>query len=119
MTNEPDQMEPTREELLLRVRQLEGENRRLRERCQEAELESVELEKRLKNTENTLSFRLGHALIEATKSSHGMRALPAVLAELRRDSGRRKKQGEPGLLAAAGRSSLARLERLLRPGGQR
>lgn len=104
------------EELARRVRELERENRRLRERCEEAELESAELEKRLKNAENTLSFRLGHALIQATKSVDGARALPAMLAELRRDSRQKgKKRNERSVLAAAAQSSVARLGRLARP----
>jgi septal ring factor EnvC (AmiA/AmiB activator) len=103
------------EDLARRIRELERENRRLRERCEEAELETVELEKSLKNAENTLSFRLGHALIQATKSVDGVRALPAVLGELRRDSRRRKKRDERSLLGAAAQSSLSRLERLVRP----
>lgn len=102
------------EELTRRVRELERENRRLRERCEEAELESVELEKSLKNAENTLSFRLGHALIQATKSVDGVRALPALLSELRRDSRRRKQRDERSLLGAAARSSISRIGRLVR-----
>lgn len=105
------------EQLARRVRELERENRRLRERCEEAELLGAELEKSLKNAENTLSFRLGHALIQATKSVDGVRALPALLAELRRDSRRRKKRDERSLVEAAARSALARLERLVGPGG--
>lgn len=108
------------EEMARRVRELERENRRLRERCEEAELESAELEKSLRNAENTLSFRLGHALIQATKSVDGVRALPAVLAELRRDSQKRgKKRSERGVLAAAAQSSVARLGRLVRPSKKR
>jgi hypothetical protein len=107
------------EELLTRVRELERENRRLRERCEEAELESVELEKSLKTAENTLSFRLGHALIQATKSMDGVRALPAVLAELRSDSRRRKKRSERGVLGAVARASLARIGRIVRSDGER
>jgi predicted nuclease with TOPRIM domain len=107
------------EELARRVRELERENRRLRERCEEAELESAELEKSLRNAENTLSFRLGHALIQATKSVNGVRALPVVLAELRRDSMQRKKRDERSVLGAAARSSLARLGRLVRPEDKR
>lgn len=108
-------------ELSERVQKLERENRRLRERCEEAELELVELERRLRATENTLSFRLGHAIIQATKSPEGVRALPAVLSELREDSQRRKtRPDEDGLLRSAGRSSWARVERLLlRRGRQR
>jgi hypothetical protein len=77
-------------ELKQRVVQLERENRRLRERCEEAELEIVRLERGLKSVESTLSFRLGHALIQSTKSLNGLRALPLVLSELRRDNRRRK-----------------------------
>ena len=102
------------EELARRVRELERENRRLRERCEEAELESAELEKSLKNSENTLSFRLGHALIQATKSVDGVRALPALLAELRRDSRRRKKRDDRSLIEAAARTSVARIGKLLK-----
>jgi hypothetical protein len=114
MADQKDDGGTSAEQLSRRVRELERENRRLRERCEEAELESAELEKSLKSAENTLSFRLGHALIQATKSVHGVRALPALLAELRRDSRRRKKREERGLLEAAARSSLARLGRLVR-----
>jgi hypothetical protein len=114
MADQKDDGASGAEKLSRRVRELERENRRLRERCEEAELESAELEKSLKNAENTLSFRLGHALIQATKSVDGVRALPALLTELRRDSRRRKKREERGLLEAAARSSLARLGRLVR-----
>lgn len=114
MANGKDGGTANTDELGRRVRELERENRRLRERCEEAELETAELEKSLKNAENTLSFRLGHALIQATKSVDGVRALPALLAELRRDSRRRKKRDERSLLEAAARSSLARLERIVR-----
>jgi chemotaxis response regulator CheB len=107
------------EDLTRRVRELERENRRLRERCEEAELESAELVKQLKNAENTLSFRLGHALIQAGKSADGVRALPALLAELRRDSRRRKKRDEPSLFGAAVKSSFSRLGRLVRSDDER
>lgn len=80
-------------ELSQRVAQLERENRRLRERCEAAELQIVQLERNIKSVENTLSFRLGHALIQSTKSLNGLRALPLVLSELRRDN-RRKKPGD-------------------------
>lgn len=119
MANQKDEGAANAEELARRVRELERENRRLRERCEEAELESAELEKGLKNAEKTLSFRLGHALIQATKSIDGVRALPALLAELRRDSRLRKKRDERGLLEAAARSSLARLGRVVRSDDER
>jgi predicted RNase H-like nuclease (RuvC/YqgF family) len=114
MANEKKDGASDTEPLARRVRELERENRRLRERCEEAELESAELEKSLKSAEDTLSFRLGHALIQATKSVDGVRALPALLAELRRDARRRKKRDEPSLLGAAARTSLSRLGRLVR-----
>lgn len=110
-----DEGAPGFEELSRRVRELERENRRLRERCEEAELESAALEKSLKNAENTLSFRLGHALIHATKSVDGVRALPALLAELRRDSLRRKKRDEPSMLAAAARATTSVVGLWIRP----
>jgi hypothetical protein len=119
MADEADNGAAKADELTRRVRDLERENRRLRERCEEAELESAELEKSLRNAENTLSFRLGHALIQATKSVNGVRALPVVLAELRRDSRQRKKRDEPSVLGAAARTSLARLGRLVRPEDKR
>lgn len=114
MASEKDDGATNKDELTRRVRELERENRRLRERCEEAELESAELEKGLKNAENTLSFRLGHALIQATKSVDGVRALPALLAELRRDSRRRKKRDDRSLIEAAARTSAARVQRLLK-----
>jgi hypothetical protein len=90
------------EEMRRAVAQLERENRRLRKRCEEAEIEISYLERSLKNTENTLSFRLGYALIHSTKSLEALRALPAVLVELSRDS--RRRRGDPSqgsaLLAA-------------------
>lgn len=92
-------------ELKQRVAQLERENRRLRERCEEAELQIAQLERSLKTVEGTLSFRLGHALIQSTKSLNGLRALPLVLAELRRDNRRRKKEEDYTLLEAALRAS--------------
>jgi hypothetical protein len=119
MANENKSGAPDSESLARRVRELERENRRLRERCEEAELESAELEKSLKNAENTLSFRLGHALIQASKSVDGVRALPALLAELRRDSRRRKKREDLSLLGAAARTSLARIGRLVRSDDER
>ena len=89
-------------ELKQRVVQLERENRRLRERCEQAELEIVRLERSVKGVESTLSFRLGHALIQSTKSLNGLRALPLVLSELRRDNRRRKLGDEErSLLGAA------------------
>jgi chromosome segregation ATPase len=72
------------------IAQLERENRRLRKRCEEAELEINHLERSLKNTENTLSFRLGYALIHSTKSLDALRSLPSALMELSRDSRRRR-----------------------------
>jgi hypothetical protein len=114
MANEKHDRAADAEELARRVRELERENRRLRERCEQAELQTAEAEKRLKNAENTLSFRLGHALIQATKSVDGVRALPALLSELRRDSRRRKKRDDRSLLGAAARTSVARLGRIAR-----
>ncbi|HEX6243173.1 MAG TPA: hypothetical protein VFZ61_19805, partial [Polyangiales bacterium] len=73
--------------------------------CEEAELEIAQLERSLKSIEGTLSFRLGHALIQSTKSLNGLRALPLVLAELRRDNRRRKKDDERSLVGAALRAS--------------
>lgn len=78
------------EKLRRLVVELERQNKRLRKRCEDAELEIVSLEKKLKDTENTLSFRLGYALIHSTKSMQTLRALPSVLLELRRDSRRRR-----------------------------
>lgn len=113
MTAKPkSQVAPSAQELSQRVLQLERENRRLRERCEEAELESAELLRSLKNAENTLSFRLGHALIQATKSVDGARALPALLAELRRDS-RGRKQRDDGAVSIGVRSVGALAGRLL------
>jgi hypothetical protein len=96
-------------ELRRRVGQLERENRRLRERCEEAELKIVQLERNVKSVEETLSFRLGHALIQSTKSINGLKALPLVLAELRQDTRRRKggEEQERNLLTAALRTSVA------------
>jgi hypothetical protein len=96
-------------ELRRRVGQLERENRRLRERCEEAELKIVQLERNVKGVEDTLSFRLGHALIQSTKSLNGLKALPLVLAELRQDTRRRKggEEEERNLLTAALRTSAA------------
>jgi hypothetical protein len=88
-------------ELRERVGQLERENRRLRERCEQAELEIVRLERSVKGVESTLSFRLGHALIQSTKSLNGLRALPLVLSELRRDNRRRKLGDEERSLIGA------------------
>jgi predicted RNase H-like nuclease (RuvC/YqgF family) len=78
--------------LRAQLQKLERENRRLRERCERAELEVADLEKRVRGVENTLSFRLGYALIHATKSMDGLRGLPSELAELSRESRRRKRE---------------------------
>ena len=105
---QPRESTPARDatELSQRLAQLERENRRLRERCESAELEIVQLERNLKSVENTLSFRLGHALIQSTKSLNGLRALPLVLSELRRDNRRRKPaEGERSVISAALRVS--------------
>lgn len=87
------------ERLRQAVARLEGENRRLRKRCEDAELEINHLERSLKNTENTLSFRLGYALIHSTKSLDALRSLPAALVELSRDSRRRRGAQSPTSLA--------------------
>lgn len=95
-------------ELRARVAQLERENRRLRERCEEAELQVVQLERGVKNVENTLSFRLGNALIQSTKSVDGLKSLPRVLGELRSDRRRGKGDENPrNLLGSALRASAA------------
>jgi hypothetical protein len=89
------------EQLRQAMARLERENRRLRKRCEEAELEINYLERSLKNTENTLSFRLGYALIHSTKSLDALRSLPSALLELSRDSRRRRRDVSPGNLALA------------------
>jgi hypothetical protein len=96
--------------------QLERQNRRLRKRCEEAEIEIDFLERKLKSTEDTLSFRLGYALIHSTKSLRALRALPSVLLELSRDSARRRQQSWSSaalgvLRAQAGRLTKDRTER--------
>lgn len=108
-------------ELTQRIAQLERENHRLRERCEQAELENVELERALQRVENTLSFRLGHALIQSTKSVDGLKALPLVLGEIRRDSLRLKRRGNrpKGLVAATLRTSAAYAGRLIKRSGGR
>jgi hypothetical protein len=111
---QPRESTPARDatELSQRVAQLERENRRLRERCESAELQIVQLERNLKSVENTLSFRLGHALIQSTKSLNGLRALPLVLSELRRDNRRRKPaEGERSVIGAALRVSAGYVRR--------
>jgi hypothetical protein len=89
------------EHLRQAVTRLEGENRRLRKRCEDAELEINHLERSLKNTENTLSFRLGYALIHSTKSLDALRSLPAALLELSQDSRRRRGAQSPTSFALA------------------
>lgn len=74
------------------VQELERQNRRLRKRCEDAELEIHKLERSVKSTENTLSFRLGYALIQSTKSARALRKLPSVLLELSQDARRRRPQ---------------------------
>jgi hypothetical protein len=108
-------------ELRKRIAQLERDNRRLRERCEDAELKIVQLEGSVKSMENTLSFRLGHALIQSTKSLNGLKALPLVLAELRQDT-RRRKAGdadEHNLLGAALRASAGYASRVAKRGSTR
>ena len=103
-------------QLRLRVAQLEQENRRLRERCEEAELQIVQLERGVKTVENTLSFRLGHALIQSTKSISGLKALPGVIGELRQDA-RQRKGGDNtrDLLGSTLRASAAIAQRGVKP----
>lgn len=107
-------------ELRARVAQLEQENRRLRERCEEAELQIVQLERGVQNVENTLSFRLGNALIQSTKSVNGLKALPQVIGELRQDA-RRRKSGDNGrdLLGSTLRASAAIAQRGVKPKGKK
>ena len=107
--------------LTRRIAQLERENHHLRERCEQAELENVELERALQRVENTLSFRLGHALIQSTKSLDGLKALPLLLAELRSDSLRLKRRGgrPKGLVAATLRTSVSYAERWIKGQGER
>jgi hypothetical protein len=91
--------------------QLERQNRRLRKRCEEAEIEIDYLERKLKSTEDTLSFRLGYALIHSTKSLQALRALPSVLLELGHDSRQRRSQSVASSTLAVLRSRLRRLSR--------
>jgi predicted RNase H-like nuclease (RuvC/YqgF family) len=97
------------------VLQLERQNRRLRKRCEEAEVEIDYLERKLKSTEDTLSFRLGYALIHSTKSLQAMRSLPSVLRELSRDSARRRQQSWAGTALNVLRAQAGRLTKP-RPG---
>ena len=75
--------------------------RRLREKCEDAEIEIARLRKQLAQVHNTLSFRLGYALIESTKSFGALRALPRLMVQLRRDAKERAKgrakHGRPGM----------------------
>jgi predicted RNase H-like nuclease (RuvC/YqgF family) len=98
--------------LRARVAHLEQENRRLRERCEEAELQIVQLERGVKSVENTLSFRLGNALIQSTKSVSGLKALPQVIGELRQDA-RQRRGGDNArdLLSSTLRASAAIAQR--------
>lgn len=91
------------------VVQLERQNRRLRKRCEEAEIEIDFLERKLKSTEDTLSFRLGYALIHSTKSLRALRALPSVLLELSRDSARRRQQSWTSAALGVVRTQAGRL----------
>lgn len=93
------------------IARLERENRRLRKRCEDAELEINHLEKSLSNVENTLSFRLGYALIHSTKSLDALRSLPSALLELSRDSRRRKGQSRARVLLATLRVARGGLSR--------
>jgi hypothetical protein len=72
--------------------------RRLREKCEQADIEVGRLQRQLANVHNTISFRLGHALIESSKSLSALRALPVVLRQLRRDAldRRSKKNSQTG-----------------------
>lgn len=107
-------------ELRRRIAQLERENRRLRERCEETELENAQLTRSLRSVEETLSFRLGHALIQSTKSVQGLRALPRVLAELRKDKRRKKPaENEHSLLTAALRTSAGYAKQVASPSSRR
>jgi predicted RNase H-like nuclease (RuvC/YqgF family) len=123
-TNEPsDQEDPSErsasgstaaassevEKLRRLVVDLERQNHRLRKRCEDAELEILKLERSLKNTENTLSFRLGYALIHSTKSVRALRNLPSVLLELRQDPRRRRPQSLASSTLAVLRGRVGRL----------
>lgn len=88
---------------------LERQNQRLRKRCEDAELEILKLERSLKATENTLSFRLGYALIHSTKSARTLRTLPSVLLELSQDSRRRRPQSLASSALAVVRARMGRL----------
>jgi hypothetical protein len=63
----------------------------LLERCEELDLQVSRLERKLSGVHNTLSFRLGHALIRSTKSLEDLWALPHVLGRLRRESRLRRR----------------------------
>lgn len=85
-TPEDDAHLPNRDELMEDLRQL-------RRRLEKSELEKADLQRKLARSRETLSFRLGHAIIQAGKSAKGALALPKTLYALSRES--RKKKSTP------------------------
>lgn len=69
---------------------LEAEVRRLRENAEQRDLEIGRLSRKLERATDTLSFRLGFALIHSTKSWAHLKALPRVLVELQQDARARR-----------------------------
>jgi hypothetical protein len=85
---------------------LEREVRMLRERCEEADITIGRLQRQVRDSQQTISFRLGYALLQASKSLDDLRALPGTLLDLRAEVLRRKRR----------QSNLTRLGVALRTG---
>ena len=80
----------------LRIRELEAQVRRL-------EWKLMDAERRVERSHSTISFRLGHALIQAFKSWRGLLALPSELLSIRREARlRRENSGKYGGARAVG-----------------
>jgi hypothetical protein len=91
----------------LRIRELEAQVRRL-------EWKLADAERRVEQSRSTISFRLGHALMQAFKSWRGLLALPRELLRIRREARLRRENSRKYSAARALGSKLRQV--LLAPG---
>jgi hypothetical protein len=73
---------------------LEQRLRMLTERYEDSLDEIHKLNRKIQNVENTLSFRLGYALIHSTKSINAALSLPQTLGQLRKEAVNRRGGGQ-------------------------